>query len=255
VCKCGQVHQTKIVGGQETNEFKYQWMAMLVSKGSKFSFCGATLISPTWLLSAAHCTLSRTAAQLEVRLGVHDRTTDPASEVRRQLLQIVMHPQYSASTNSYDFALLRIDAIDVAASQFISPICLPTTSNSFAGTTAVSAGWGRKYSGGPTTNKLHEVSVPVISNTECYRNYGTTAITDSMLCAGERGKDSCQGDSGGPLMYSEASGSKPYMKLIGVVSWGSGCGSDNPGVYARVTNQLTWINSITSASATCTPWS
>ena len=50
-----------------------------------------------------------------------------------------------------------------------------------------------------------------------------------------------QGDSGGPLMYLEASGSKPYMKLIGVVSWGSGCGSDNPGVYARVTSEcLEW---------------
>lgn len=57
-----------------------------------------------------------------------------------------------------------------------------------------------------------------------------------MLCAGHRegGKDACQGDSGGPLVARNA--------LIGVVSWGIGCGNPEfPGVYANVANLREWI--------------
>ena len=61
-----------------------------------------------------------------------------------------------------------------------------------------------------------------------------------MICAGypEGGKDSCQGDSGGPLICNE--GGKAVF--TGVVSLGLGCAAPNfPGIYARVTAVLNWI--------------
>lgn len=63
-----------------------------------------------------------------------------------------------------------------------------------------------------------------------------------MLCAGYRqgGKDSCQGDSGGPFVFNSGAG---YV-LHGVVSFGAGCARPGaPGVYARVSNYIGWINS------------
>ena len=84
--------------------------------------------------------------------------------------------------------------------------------------------------------------MPAITNSECNTAYGG-GITDSMICAGylgEGGKDACQGDSGGPFVC--ANGTKSV--IAGVVSWGYGCAeAQYPGVYARVTAALDWINS------------
>ena len=52
---------------------------------------------------------------------------------------------------------------------------------------------------GDLPDVLHEVDVPVITESECKVNYGREKIKRSMICAGRPygGIDSCQGDSGG----------------------------------------------------------
>jgi len=63
------------------------------------------------------------------------------------------------------------------------------------------------------------------------------------LCAGseEANKDACDEDSGGPLLYIDGN----RHVLIGLVSWGDGCGIANmPGVYARVSKGMYWIKKV-----------
>jgi secreted trypsin-like serine protease len=64
-----------------------------------------------------------------------------------------------------------------------------------------------------------------------------------MFCAGfkEGGVDACQGDSGGPIVKLSPDGSA--ATLIGVVSWGKGCGLDNfYGVYAKLSEVMDWVD-------------
>ena len=65
-----------------------------------------------------------------------------------------------------------------------------------------------------------------------------------MMCAGEAGHDSCQGDSGGPLTCGEDD-----KILCGIVSWGRGCALRGyPGVYAKVSAYIGWIEGIVRTS-------
>ena len=94
--------------------------------------------------------------------------------------------------------------------------------------------------GGLVAEKLQKVQVPFVPTEQCQSNYASSGyeITDGMICAGEKGKDSCQGDSGGPMISEGPEG----KVLVGVVSWGIGCAREGyPGVYARVSNFADWI--------------
>jgi secreted trypsin-like serine protease len=149
---------------------------------------------------------------------------------------VTVNPSYSASKYDYDVAVWKLST-SIPTSSTISYATLPASgSDPAAGSTLTVAGWGTTSSGGQTlpTNLL-KVSVPVVSRADCRADYGTSAITDRMFCAGQGGKDSCQGDSGGPIVNS-AKG------LVGVVSWGNGCADPNyPGVYTRLSTVLPFI--------------
>jgi len=236
---------SKIVGGDEATPGSWPWQVMLRKRywGGDYQFCGGTLISDQWVVTAAHCFYNYGNINLySAVVGAHNRDTVDATQSSVNIDQVFLHESYDTSTLDNDITLLKL-ASPVTLNDYVNIACLPQAETP-AGTDCVVTGWGDQETvvDDPT---LQQVVVPIITNEQCNRAswYGG-AITDNMLCAGlrEGGKDSCQGDSGGPFVCQGASGA---YELAGVVSWGYGCAdARNPGVYAKVFNYVKWINDI-----------
>ena len=97
--------QSRIVGGKETIINQYPWMAMLRMKTPFKAFCGGTLITSRWVLTAAHCfgefgefnAMFKTMSAIYVRLGEHDKLTSSESSITEDfdVDTIVMHPSFT----------------------------------------------------------------------------------------------------------------------------------------------------------------
>uniref|UniRef100_A0A668UIB1 Peptidase S1 domain-containing protein n=1 Tax=Oreochromis aureus TaxID=47969 RepID=A0A668UIB1_OREAU len=239
---CGQAPlNTRIVGGQDAPAGAWPWQVSLQTSGSHF--CGGSLINNEWILTAAHCFGSITSpSKLTVYLGYETLQGTNTNGVSRSVSQIITHPNYNSNTENNDIALLQLSST-VEFTNYIRPVCLAEAGSDFpAGTTTWVTGWGNIRDGVSLSfpGTLQEVSVPVVSNTNCNNAYGI--ITSNMICAGvtQGGKDSCQGDSGGPLVAKNSS----VWVQAGVVSFGKGCAQPNfPGVYTRVSQYQSWISS------------
>ncbi|XP_044870490.1 serine protease 27-like [Mauremys mutica] len=185
-----------------------------------------------------------------VTLGEHQLSNPSPSWVSSPVRQILVHPDYNRGTRSADIALVKLTE-PVRYTDEILPICLPGPSHSFPGNhTCWVTGWGTTASAVslPPPKTLQEVPVQLMDTAACNAlynidlapNIGRDPIKPNMICASyaEGKRDSCQGDSGGPLTCDH----NGTWFLMGVVSWGDGCGQPNrPGVYVWTVAYGEWI--------------
>lgn len=233
-----------IVGGVEAQKNEFPYIVSL--QNSNGHFCGGTLIADKWVLTAAHCV---SESFNTVYVGLYDqRNKNEAQKIN--VLNIVKHPDYhKRSESDYDFALIELETPATNKPAFLPVNSTMTDSLISKKIPATVAGWGVKQQSSwwpSIPNILRKVLVPLVPNDVCsaHPKY-KDEITDSMLCAGlkQGGKDSCQGDSGGPMVVRSSDG---RSFLIGVVSWGIGCGEpDQYGVYSKVISVLPWIKEVT----------
>jgi len=247
-CTCGQ-RNNRIVGGTTVNPpNSLPWRCYLKTNRYSF-FCGCSVISSQWIMTAAHCTAAvrplPAGDTLYVVVGDHDRTASNTASNRQQIAvtTVVDHPGYDDQTMDNDMSLLKL-ASPLTMTATISPVCLPWNyaNDNFSGTTVTASGWGTTSQGGSVSNTLREVDLPVLTTEQCAQ-YMPGQVTQNMICTYQPGKDTCQGDSGGSIDLPR----NGRYYAIGVVSWGIGCAQERyPGVYAKTTKYLNWIQTTTN---------
>lgn len=238
----------RIVGGKDTTIQENPWQVALISaeapaaQPAKGFFCGGSIYSARWIVTAAHCVDSGTeAAQVNI---LHSSADLNSGAQRVNVDRILYHPNYGKPefiAHDYDVAVLRVtsnlpaSAIALMSREEESAFIKPKTPLTVTG-------WGAIREGGDISTKLKLVAVPFVPMDICTQKLVYyKQVNERMLCAGSLAQqvgDSCQGDSGGPLT-AVVNGKRV---LAGIVSWGDGCNRVNrPGVYSRVALLSDWV--------------
>ncbi|XP_041795892.1 coagulation factor IX [Chelmon rostratus] len=228
----------RIVGGVLEERGGSPWQ-VLVRRSDGYGFCGGTLVSDQWVVSAAHC-LDEAADH--VTIGDFDKQRPDPGEQRIKIQRVIIHPHFHSFTFDSDIALLYL-ARPVVRGPTVVPACLPDPHLSKyllkEGNRGVVTGWGLTRYLGRSSRFLRKVTLPVVSYKDCTAST-EQVITDNMFCAGylQVSMDACSGDSGGPFVVHY----RGTWFLTGVVSWGEKCAAKGKyGVYTRLGNFLNWI--------------
>ncbi|KAL7386739.1 hypothetical protein ABVT39_012671 [Epinephelus coioides] len=233
-----------MVGGEVGKKGESPWQVLLLNARGRFH-CGGVLIDESWVLTAAHCLENN--FKFSVRLGDYERHRDEGTEVTLGVVETFRHPHYNTRTVDNDIALLRLQS-PAPFSQYIVPACLPGREMAervlhLNGTITVVTGWGKEdLDSTRFSSALNVIKVPLVERSICSQQMSHN-ISNNVLCAGILGQrmDACEGDSGGPMvtLYQDT------WFLIGLVSWGEGCGrEDKLGIYTKVSNYNEWIDKV-----------
>src|SRR4051812_20541466 len=207
-------------------------------------FCGGTIRDPPHVITPGHCVEESSTdepREIDVAAGFTNQAKPQATLQRRHVVAISSHPDFNTPIAlDNDVAILTLDQpLDLSDPNVVA--ALPPAPAGETGTQALISGWGDTDAGGPfvSPDKLQEAIVDVLADSSC-AGYEDAYDPAEMICAGRllgngAAVDTCQGDSGGPLARLTANDPQSADRLLGITSFGNGCGDASfPGIYTRV---------------------
>ncbi|XP_047000818.1 trypsin-7-like [Schistocerca americana] len=170
----------RIVGGHEASIADHPWQLAFELGGDQR--CGASLIGPSWALTAGHCVEDVQLYYLALRAGSSDRGRE-------------VNGSFTLGPN--------VQLVGLPAEGYDPP----------SGLTVTVSGWGYQHSGSGPSSTLQAVDINVVDRETCRQVFvAVNAVTERMICSGEFSRGVCIGDSGGPLVNNGTQ--------VGIVSWG-----------------------------------
>lgn len=231
--------------------------------------CSGTLVTPTRVITAAHCltdAAGRVSPVSVVTVGWRPGGSTTITSWAG-VTAIDVHPAYNPRTYANDIAVLSLATVLPGATTMSVATAAQSRASLVKEAGVRAAGFGHTSFGGPPSTQLLVADLTVVPHQVCQessRTYrlgdidfvGLNVDTTTALCAiGVRPGtrliiDTCQGDSGGPLYADFAAGER----LLGLVSVGVGCAgfvengrelpTKTPGVYTRIAPYLPWLATV-----------
>jgi len=277
----------KIINGIQTESQQLPWQVAV-----NYAHCGGTIIDTKWVLTAAHCIMSKDgtlidADRIEITPNLIDLNDKNATSYWVE--KVYLHPEYNNDAIVNDIALIKLataeyddhykfdantslkllseDEQTIMDKQFENEWVIHQVRNS----NLLASGWGDilplEEQDGYDPHLRHTLLSGVPSDqcssirNEFFETNHLGNYLKNAICATspdpKLATDTCHGDSGGPLVWQNPNHKKDNdkgLRLVGITSYGYYCGANEiPNVYAKVSIYRGWIEKTMNKSLDSIP--